>query len=226
MLRISNYMQWTEGGNLCSRTLTSCDTSSSESNWVVTQYVLRTSDVPYPLRITVEVVANTMQTCLDSQTCSKGDVGIFYFPSNGPIGANEQLTTTNYALAGSTALTISANSVLTFSFNLDATYDRFYVAVVDRGYCVVLRELRVFYSTCAAETVDNVVYPSTPIGGAGVSATASCSGEFAPSLGSSLSITCNPDGSFSGTPNCSSCIGGHFMFNGQCLGESRSIYTL
>ena len=181
------HVQWVEGGNLCDRSLTSCDTTSLESNWLVTQYILRNSTVSYPLQITVELLANTMQSCLESATCNSGRVGVYYYPSNGAVGNNEQLTTNNYVLIETTALT-AIPGIRSFSFSLEATYDRFYIAVVDQGYCVTLRQLRVYYSACIADMLNNVIYPATPVGNAGVPAVASCSGSFAPSPGSSLDL--------------------------------------
>ena len=209
-------MQWTESGNFCDRSLESCDVGSSASNWVITQSILRTSDVSYPLKITVELDADTTQSCLDSQTCSSGKVGVYYYPRNGEAAGNERTNTDNYISIGTTSLEITPNTP-SFSFGLDASYDRFYIAVVDQGYCMTLRQLRVYYSTCISETTsENVVYPSTPVGDSTVPTTASCSGSFASNPSSSLDITCNPDGTFSGSPNCSICQGGHIMSSGQC----------
>ena len=210
-------MQWTESGNFCDRTLESCDLESSVKNWVITQSILRTSNVSYPLKVTVQLEADTTQSCVDSQTCSSGTAGVYYYPSNGEAAGNERTNTDNYVSIVTTSLTITPKTH-SFSFGLDANYDRFYIAVVDQGYCVTLRKLHVFYNTCIAETTSkNVVYPSIPVGDTTVPATASCSGSFAPSPGSSLDITCNPDGTFSGSPDCSICQGGHFMSSGQCL---------
>ena len=188
----------------------------------MTQYILRSTNVSHPIKVTVELDAHTTQDCLDSTMCESGNARVYYYPSDGPVASNEQLNTANYVEIGATQLTLSSEAY-SYSFFLDGTYDRFYVAVVDDGYCVWLRRLLVFYSACTAEATQQVVYPVVPIGETGVPANASCSDRFAPSPGSSLSITCNPDGTFSGSPDCSTCIGGHFMFNGDCFGED---YTL
>ena len=140
-------------------------------------------------------------------------------PSDGPVATNEQLNTANYVEFGATQLTL-ASETYSYSFGLDEMYDRFYVAVVDDGYCVTLRRLAVFYSVCiTGETDPQVVYPVVPVGVTEVLATASCAETFQLSPGSSLSITCNTNGMFSGSPDCSTCIGGYFMRNGGCFGK-------
>ena len=215
-----------EGGNLCTRILESCNVGSSDRNWVVTQYILRSTDVSYPLNVTVELDANTQQECLDSTMCQSGNLRVYYYPSDGPVATNEQLDTDNYVEFGSTQLTL-ASETYSFSFGLGETYDRFYVAVVDDGYCVRLRRLVVFYTVCITGGTDpQVVYPVVPVGVTDVPATASCAETFQLSPGSSLSITCNTNGMFSGSPDCSTCIGGYFMLNGGCFGKMDLHLTL
>ena len=59
------------------------------------------------------------------------------------------------------------------------------------------------------------MYPDTPISSSATLVLATCKDN---AIGSSLNVTCNTDGTFSGSPNCS-CAGGHFESGESCYGE-------
>ena len=62
------------------------------------------------------------------------------------------------------------------------------------------------------------MYPNTPVGASDVTTSASCEANAAVNPGASLSITCNTDGTYSGSPNCS-CAGGYLLTGETCTGE-------
>ena len=155
----------------------------------------------------------------DTSSCSGcgNAVKVYYYPNDGPIASGAQLITSNYNLIGSPSFGVTTTKK-TLTFSLGGQYDRFYIAVVEENSCFTLRKLNVLYKVCPTEKVGLVVYPNTPIGSSAVTTSASCKANAAVSPGSSLSITCNTDGTFSGSPSCY-CKGGHFQLGETCYGE-------
>ena len=140
-------MQWTENGNFCSRTLESGGTNSSGA-WVVTQSILRTSRVSYPLKINVEMYAEREPPESCFRVCTIVVVGVYYLPSKGEVGNDQRLNIANYEPVELTEPPTTA-TYFTLSFNLSASYDRFYMAVrkPNPDYITMkLRGLRVFYT--------------------------------------------------------------------------------
>ena len=203
--------QWTGSGSQCFRTLTSC--SPSSDNWVFTQYISKTADVTYALGISVDIEGDT-SSC---DGCNSNAVKVYYYPNNGPFASGAQLNTDNYILIGNASFgaTVEKQSL---SFSLGSQYDRFYIAMVAEDTCFTFDRLLVSYKVCLMEMVALVIYPETPIGASGVSTSASCAANATLSLGSSLSITCGTNGSYSGSPTCS-CVDGYFLAGETCNGK-------
>ena len=150
-----------------------------------------------------------------SSSCSDcgNVVKLYYYPSNGPIASGDHLDTGNYILIGSAAFNIFDTHTLTFS--LGSQYDRFHIAILEENSCFNLKRLQVSYRICPTETTGLIIYPDTPIGASAETVAASCTDGADVSPGSSLSVTCNTDGTFSGSPSCS-CSGGYFLSGESC----------
>ena len=151
-------------------------------------------------------------------------IEVYYYPSDGAIARGARLDTSNYIPIGNVSFGVrSTREVVTFF--LDSRFDRFYIAFVEEDSCFVLRRLRVWYSFCPTATDGLVVYPKTPVGDRALTALASCKANATVSPGSSLSITCNTNGTYSNSPDCS-CIGGHIESGEACYGETVYIHYL
>ena len=191
----------------------SCNSESESENWLVTQYISRTADVTYPLKITVD---------LEGDATSNDAIEVHYYPSNGPIESGAQLNASNYVPIGNVSFdTRSSREVVTFF--LDSQFDRFYVAIVEENSCFTLRRLRVWYSLCPAASDGLVVYPATPVGESAIDVLYSCKDNSVID-GPSLTVTCNPNGTYSGFPICA-CIGGYIESGEACHGEDVYVYV-
>ena len=182
--------------------MSSCDVSDA---WVVTQYINKVADIDYAVQITVAV---------EGDSSSSGSVKVHHFPSNRPITNNAQLNTANYNFIKSLSFTPSSEEKSAYFF-LGSQYDRFYIAIEVEKTCFTLRGLKVSYNVCRSDPEGLVVYPDTPVGTSALTVSAKCKDNAIVSPGSSLSITCNTDGMYSGSPSCS-CGGGHFESGDSC----------
>ena len=175
---------------------------------VATQYINKSAVVDYAMQIIVDV---------EGDSSSGGPIKVHYYPSNGPIASNAQLNTDNYNLIGSLSFGAST-SKQSVTFSLGSQFDRFYIAIAVEDTCFYLRGLQVSFKACQSDPVGLVIYPDTPVGTSAATVSAKCKDNAIVSLGSSPSITCNTDGTFSGFPSCS-CDGGHFESGESCQRE-------
>ena len=187
--------------------------NSSTNDWLITQYISKTAHVTYAVAITVDIQGDT----LSCSGCKSNAVKVYYYPSDGPIANGAQLNMNNYDMINSVSFGVSTQEK-SVTFSLGGEYDRFYIAIVAENVCFTLRKLLVSYKVCPTETVGLVVYPDTPIGSSSVMTNGSCKANAAAIWGDSLTITCNTDGTFSGSPSCS-CVGGHFQSGEACYRE-------
>ena len=197
---------------MCGQRVKSCD--SSTDGWLVTQYISKTSDVNYPVTITVDIQGDRETSSCSS--CTSNVVKVYYYPSDGAITSNAQLNTKNYNMIGSVSFGVSTQEK-SVTFSLGGQYDRFYIAIVAENICFTLRRLLVSYEVCPTETVGLVIYPDTPIG-TNADSSAKCKANAGVVPGGNLNITCNADRTFSGTPSCS-CLGGSFQSGEACYRE-------
>ena len=196
---------------MCGQRVKSCN--SSTDGWLVTQYISKTADVTYALAITVDIQGDT-SSC---SGCNSNAVKVYYYPSHGPIASGAQLNANNYNMIDIASFGVSTQEK-SVSFSLGGQYDKFYIAIVAENTCFTLRRLLVSYEVCLMKKQGLVIYPDTPIGSSSVMTNGSCKANADVSLGGSLSITCNTDGTFSGSPSCS-CVGGHFQSGEACYRE-------
>ena len=159
---------------------------------------------------------------IEGDSSTSGAIKVHYFPSNGPITTNAQLNTANYYLIESLSFTPSSEEK-SATFALGSEYDRFYIAIKVENTCFILRRLKVSYNVCHSDPEGLVVFPDTPIGTSAATVSAKCTDNAMVSPGSSLTITCNTDGTFFGSPSCS-CDGGHFESGESCHRETAK-YT-
>ena len=149
---------------------------------------------------------------------SGGTIKVHYYPSNGPIASNAQLNSDNYEFIGSLFFNASVYDEKSLSFTLGSHFDRFYVAIEINYTCFTLRGLKVSFNVCQKDPEGLVVFPFTPIGSSAATVSAKCTYNAIVSPGSSLTITCNTNGTYSGSPSCS-CEGGHFESGQSCQRE-------
>ena len=203
---------------MCGQMVWSCNPSN---DWLVTQYISKTAEVTYALTITVALQGDT-SSC---SSCNSNAVKVYYYPSVGPIASGAQLIADNYNFVDSVLFGMNTKEK-SVTFALGGEYDRFYIAIVAENTCPInLRRLLVSYEVCPTKTVGLVVYPGTPIGSSSVMTNSSCKNNADVSLDGSLSITCNANGTFSGSPSCS-CIGGHIQSGEACDREiTHTLYV-
>ena len=158
-----------------------------------------------------------ISVAVEGDSSTSGDVKVHYFPSNGAITNNAQLNPANYERIKTLSYTPSSEEKIVY-FSLGSQYDRFYIAIEVDNTCFKLRGLKVSYNVCRSDPEGLVVYPDTPISTSATTTDAKCKDNAIVSPGSSLSITCNPDGTYSGSPSCS-CGGGHFESGQSCHRE-------
>ena len=162
--------------------------------------------------------AINISVAVEGDSSSSGTIKVHYFPSDGPITTNAQLNTANYIFFKSVPYTPSSEEK-TVTFNLASQYDRFYIAIEVENTCFTLRDLHVSYNNvCRSDPKGLVVYPDTPIGNSTTTTSAKCTDSAIVSSGSSLTITCNTDGTFSAVPSCF-CGSGQFESGGNCHRE-------
>ena len=115
-------------------------------------------------------------------------------------------------------LPCGGTSPVSSSFVLSEGQNGFYIAIQDPGACVIIRRLVVYRKRCPTRQVGLVLYPETPAPLTHVSVEANCVSNAA---GTGLTLMCNSEGVWSGTPQCqcnpgyrtegSSCTGGHLI---------------
>ena len=159
-----------------------------------------------------------ISVAVEGDSSTSGDVKVYYFPSDGAITNNAQLNPANYEPIKTLSYTLSSEEKFVY-FSLGSQYDRFYIAIEVDNTCFKLRGLKVSYNVCRSDPEGLVVYPDTPVGSSATTTSARCKDNAMVSSGSSLSVTCNTDGTYSGTPSCS-CDGGHFESGASCHRET------
>ena len=185
----------------------------------MTQYIQKSANVSYSLRITLEITGDIYYNCVTDPDCSTS-IKVYYYPSSGAISGGRAVNTLTDDFQLIDTVSFSYSSVTkSLAFSLGSEFDRFYIAIRQQNSCFTLRKLQVSYKVCPSSVVARVIYPQTPIGENPVPVMASCATGAVISPGSSMDITCNKDGTYSGNPSCS-CDGGYFDYNGQCYGES------
>ncbi len=120
-----------------------------------------------------------------------------------PVAA---MNTSNYALIRTLTTQVSGTGTGTttiamemFGFNTDES--GFYLAIRDRGTCVIISRLIVFYNVCPGETVNWVVRPETiaPTVGS-LNVNAFCVDNSSP-VGDDFSLTCLESGNWVAPPS-------------------------
>ena len=117
----------------------------------------------------------------------------------------------------------------TLNIALSTIETGFYLAVVDRGTCIVINRLVVFYYICPAETVNLVTRPRTlapPVGTLQV--TAECVENARPASGDSLTLICLSAGEWLDSPNGCVCVPGFTLSPDglQCISKSFTYYNV
>ena len=197
----------------CHARFKSCN--SSNGNWLITQYIYKKANITYAIELTVKIYAQMSVECV--QSCKYG-LHIYYYPSNGPVASGAQLNTANYIHAA-TMSGFKFPRYKSVTFYLGSQFDRFYIAIVAERVCIAKDHIQVSYRYCTKKKAGLVVYPRTPIGANAVNTSASCKANAVVSPNTSLSVVCNTNGKFSGSPQCL-CEGGYFSTGKTCYGEN------
>ena len=221
---ISFFLQWVEQGTNCESAVTVCGWSGGDqNNWFFTQHINRTVD-GYPLQQVSVQIEYQQNACPDegSTRCSRTFDLLKYETSTvNPVAA---IDTGNYALIKTLLTQVSGTTTTTteqqFGFNTNES--GFYLAIRDRGTCILMSRLIVFYNVCPGETVNLVVRPETiaPTVGSGIqlNVNASCFSNSSP-VGDAFSLTCSESGNWVAVPSsrCECDTGFITTMNGTCL---------
>ena len=206
---ISFFLQWVEQGVTCESAVTVCGWSGgAQDNWFFTQHINRTVG-GYPLQQVSVQIEYQQNICPDegSTRCRRTFDLLKYETSTvNPVAA---IDTGNYALIRTLTTQASGTTTTTTEqFGFITNQSGFYLAIRDRGTCILISRLIVFYNTCPGETVNLVVRPETiaPTVGSGIqlNVNASCFANSSP-VGDAFSLKCLESGNWVAVPS-SRCV--------------------
>ena len=178
----------------------------------------------YSIVISVQVTYN-ISACFIVLRCVQ-NFKINYYKTNSPQNQSNYQDTDKYTHLA----TLSAsNTNFTSTFTLTPSEDGFYLAFQDEGTCIELVQVIVYQLRCPPQQVGLVSYPDTPSPLTGqVEVQGSCKDGAHPE--GSLTLMCNSDGTWSGSPACS-CDVGYKQINNDsdtefaCEGTFVYMYT-
>ena len=220
-------MQWASSfGGLCAAQPRSCDfrVGTPQNNWFFTQYIRYINAT----EVFVNISTNFQECRLASNpSCTQLYVDMYRYERNG-ADATAASTTTNYQLVRRIEQPsgfIGQQYNASFSFTPSGNTNGFYLGFRDTGTCVNILRLQVYYNALQPVVDPPVTCPEVgrPPQGSTVPVTCSCPPNSTVAPGSSLQLTCYPDGTCTGNPSCQ-CKEGHQEITGGCRGTYIHTY--
>ena len=153
--------------------------------------------------------------------CTRLYFDMYRYERNG-VDATAARTTNNYQLVRRIEQPSNFSGqqyAASFSFTPSGNTNGFYLGFRDTGTCVNLQRLQVYYNALQPVVDPPVVCPEVgrPPQGSTLPVTCSCPANSTVAPGSSLQLTCYPNGTCTGNPLCQ-CDEGHQAITRRCRG--------
>ena len=216
----SSNIQWRSSfGGLCAAQPRSCDfrESTPQDNWFFTQYIRYIEAT----EVFVNITANFQECRLNPGSCTQLYLDMYRYERDG-VDATAARNTTNYQLVQRIEQPggfIGQQYAASFSFTPSGNTNGFYLGFKDTGTCVNILRLQVYYNALQPVVDPPVTCPEVgrPPQGSTVQVNCSCPGNSTVTRGSSLQLTCYPNGTCTGNPSCQ-CNEGYQAITRRCRG--------
>ena len=212
--------QWIQATNLtCRQGVTVCELSASrQAKWLITQHISRVVNGTALQQVSVKIDF-TLNSCTEMNNCTRRFVLHKYETST--INATAARNLGNYQIVmritprDVSTPTVRENASVEINFGRGAT--GFYLGILERGSCITINRLLVFYYVCPAETDDLIIHPETvaPVIGDTtlIEVNGTCVENASPENGAEPRLTCSQNGDWSESSSDGCVCNRHFFLS-------------